>query len=174
MDNKRLAAVVTGERPNLNELLIPWWPPITDFVYYSIRTLNNLMNQILKKINVSTVKEDCDGLAGRAGCASARGLRERQAEWSGRRGGGQHLRSSGVAFRASALLRNSKKLNYIWNVLPLFFFTTLLKNKQEKRKERFVRTTRTWCPRHSRQTTMNKLVKHGMFKGSENYGDKTP
>ena len=80
MENKRLAAVVTGERPNLNELLIPWWPPITDFVYYSIRTLNNLMNQILKKINVSTVKEDCDGLAGRAGCASARGLRERQAE----------------------------------------------------------------------------------------------
>ena len=49
MENKRLAAVVTGERPNLNELLIPWWPPITDFVYYSIRTLNNLMNQILKK-----------------------------------------------------------------------------------------------------------------------------
>ena len=41
MENKRLAAVVTGERPNLNELLIPWWPPITDFVYYSIRTLNN-------------------------------------------------------------------------------------------------------------------------------------
>ena len=49
MENKRLAAVVTGERPNLNELLIPWWPPITDLVYYSIRTLNNLMNQILKK-----------------------------------------------------------------------------------------------------------------------------
>ena len=47
MENKRLAAVVTGERPNLNELLIPWWPPITDFVYYSIRTLNNLMNQML-------------------------------------------------------------------------------------------------------------------------------
>ena len=47
MENKRLAAVVTGERPKLNEL--SWWPPITDFVYYSIRTLNNLMNQILKK-----------------------------------------------------------------------------------------------------------------------------
>ena len=46
MENKRLAAVVTRERPKLNEP--HWWPPITDSVYYSIRTLKNFMNQILK------------------------------------------------------------------------------------------------------------------------------